>query len=468
MNNHSRKIKRLAATAAALAGLATTGHAQSADALIDKLVDKGILTVKEAKDLREEADKDFARAHQVKTGIPDWVSTLKLGGDLRGRYDVLYNPDHAGGGVITDRHRFRYRLRFGVVAALKDNFEVGFRLTSGEPKGSASQGGDPISGNASFGDNGSKKFVYIDQAYAKWTALNTPDFTLVTTVGKMENPFVLSEMLFDPDYTPEGAAVNLTYSLSDSHALKFNGGGFVLDELGALPSDPFMGAAQVRWDAAWTPKLQSSVGGALLAIANARGGGGLTALNVADVNGGNSRSPVPVVPATTPATTTAGLDNAFTTMVLDASTTYSLESFPFYTGAFPIKVGAEYIENLAAANRKHGYGLGVTFGKSGKKGLWDVSYRWKEMQANSWYEEMVDSDFGAYYQTASKFAGTGYTAGVNLRGHVVRAQYTPYDAFTLAATVFLADVISTVGAGAIPANYDSQVTRIQVDAIWKF
>ena len=34
-------------------------HAQSSDALIEKLVEKGILTANEAKDLREEADNDF-------------------------------------------------------------------------------------------------------------------------------------------------------------------------------------------------------------------------------------------------------------------------------------------------------------------------------------------------------------------------------------------------------------------------
>lgn len=49
----------------------TSGHAQSADALIDKLVEKGILTVKEANELREESDKGFTAAHSVKTGLPE-------------------------------------------------------------------------------------------------------------------------------------------------------------------------------------------------------------------------------------------------------------------------------------------------------------------------------------------------------------------------------------------------------------
>ena len=74
------------AGAAALTALAPQTHAQSSDALIDKLVDKGILTTDEAKDLREESDKDFRTALQAKTGMPDWVTSYKIGGDFRGRY----------------------------------------------------------------------------------------------------------------------------------------------------------------------------------------------------------------------------------------------------------------------------------------------------------------------------------------------------------------------------------------------
>src|SRR6266567_2063175 len=87
--NYSTKV---AAVAGAVALLAAAGHvsAQSADALIDKLVDKGVLTVKEANELREESDKGFTTAFQTKTGMPDWVTALKFNGDVRGRYAGFY------------------------------------------------------------------------------------------------------------------------------------------------------------------------------------------------------------------------------------------------------------------------------------------------------------------------------------------------------------------------------------------
>ena len=116
-----------------------SAHGQSSDALIDKLVTKGILTVDEANELREEADKGFNSAYQVKTGLPDWVTSMRIGGDFRARYESFTSGDERW----SDRHRFRYRVRPGIVATIKDNFEVGLRLTSSEPVGNF--GGDPSS-----------------------------------------------------------------------------------------------------------------------------------------------------------------------------------------------------------------------------------------------------------------------------------------------------------------------------------
>src|SRR5690349_21457682 len=92
----------LAGVTAMMALSTTTTFGQSADALVDKLVEKGILSVKEANALREEADKNFTTSYQIKSGMPDWVSALKLNGDLRLRYDGIYSENPA----FVDRNRF--------------------------------------------------------------------------------------------------------------------------------------------------------------------------------------------------------------------------------------------------------------------------------------------------------------------------------------------------------------------------
>ncbi len=433
----------------AVSTLTGESGAQSQDALLDKLVSKGVLTATEAKELRTEADHDFKKAYQSKSGMPDWVTALKFGGDFRGRYDGLYN------GQIVDRNRWRYRLRFGVTANLMDDFEVGFRLTSTDATAS---GGlfDPISQNQTLENNGAKKGLAIDLAYGKWTPIHNSDWTVAITAGKMENPFVASDLVFDKDYTPEGAAVQLKYTLNDHHAFRLIGGGFVLDEISNSSRDPYMAGIQARFDSTWDAKqrLQSSIGVALLGMFHDEG---LTNGAVPNVNIGNDR-------LTTPGTNP--LQEGFNPIYVDASLTYNLPSFPGYAGKFPITLAADYLHNPAAQADKDGYSAGLTFGKSGKKKTWDVGYRYKELQANAWYEETVDSDWGAFYLTApttSGKTGAGYYAGTNLRGHQVRANYSPFDSFTFGITYYVVEAIHEN-----PIRSGSTIGRLQVDALWRF
>lgn len=444
----NKKLKMGIVAIAAVAGYCINGSAQSVDSLLDKLVDKGVLSVKEASDLREESDKDFSKAYSAKSGMPDWVSALKLNGDFRGRYDGIFSENPA----FVDRNRLRYRLRFGVTAALSDGLEAGFRLTSGEPSGTF--GGDAISGNTSFQDGGSKKFVYLDMAYGKWTPLRTKEWNATMTFGKMENPFVFpSTMLFDRDYTPEGLAGQLSYAFNDHHTLKLNAGGFMLDELSGATTDPVLSAVQLRWDATWNKHVATTFGVAGLSINNRES---LVNANVPNTNRGNTRN-------------AAGAPQYdFNPIYLDGGITFTLDEFPTYPGAFPITVSGDYLNNPAAPTDNVGYGAGITLGKAGKRGTWEVAYRWQELQADAWFEELIESDFGAYYQVQQPNAGftapgAGYGAGTNLRGHSLKLSYSPYDSLTLSVSTFYTDLVNPS-----PAGSETKTTRVIVDASLKF
>ena len=441
-------------TAALSLAFCGTASAQSADALVDKLVEKGILSVKEANDLREEADKGFNQAYSVKSGMPEWVNSLKFNGDLRLRYDGIYNDDPS----FVERHRYRYRLRFGATAVLNDNFEAGLRLISGENGKGGFTSGDPISGNASFEDNGSKKFIGIDLAYLKWSPVNTPNWTTTIIGGKMENPFVFSDMIFDPDYTPEGLGEQIGYTINERHAAKLNLGQFILDEVSKSSHDPFLLGAQLRLDSTWSPKWQTSFGLSALMISGTEN---LLTANVPDQNKGNTR--VNINAGTTNKASFGPLANTFNPIIVDGAVIYSLEKFPMYPGAFPIRLAADYANNPAAHDNNQAFSAGVTFGKSGKKGTWDLTYKYKYLESDFWFEELVDSDTGAFYKAGvpQSGGGTGYGAGTNLRGHYMRAAYSPYDSLTLSATYFLFDVISG-------RTKDSETGRLQVDVSLKF
>lgn len=424
--------------------LVATGNAaraQSADAIIDKLVEKGILTTEEAGELREEANRDFEAAQRETSGLPEYVDDFKFHGDFRGRYDGIYRSDSD----FEDRHRFRYRVRAGLTVSTFDQFDIGLELASGNLD-------DPISNNATFENNASKKDVVLNLAYVRWSPIKDSDWRAVSTFGKMKNPFATSPIVFDGDYNPEGFAQSIGYAISEQHALDLVGGAFVIDEFSRSSNDPFLFGGQIRWDAEWNERLSSSFGLGAFLITNEET---LANLSVPNVNIGNDRrNDVAMSPV-----------YGFQALYVDGSVTRLLESFPGYPKAFPITVAGDFLKNADADNDDTGYSVGVTFGKAGKKGTWDVGYEWRYLEANAWYEETTDSDFGAYYGSGLPNSGRldGYHAGTNVKGHIVAARYSPFDNLTLGVTALFTDTINTV-----PGSSDGTITRILGDAAWKF
>lgn len=463
----TRQPKRsgLALGAAAIAALLVPADArtQSADALIDKLVEKGVLTTKEANELREETDKNYTTAYSVKTGMADWVTAFKINGDFRGRYEGFFADNPA----FVDRSRWRYRMRLGFTAVIKDNLEVGVRFTSGDIDNASSlvAGTDPISGNQSLQNNASKKGVFIDLAYAKWTPLNTAAVVGGITMGKMENPFILSDALFDKDYTPEGLGEQIAWTLNSKNVLNFNAGQFIIDE-NSSTSDPFMWGVQALLNTQWSKKWSTSVGLSYLSLANVQK---LTSASVPDINAGNLRY-------TSVANNVIVLQQPvyeFGTVTAEAYATYLLDSFPLYKGAFPIKFGGTYLQNVLASDSPddYGYDVGVNFGKAGKRGMWELSYRYKYLGGDAWFEEVVDSDFGAFYQNkipnppppTVRARTSGYWAGTNVKGNVVKLAYSPIDPVLFSVTWFGTELIQPYFTGT-----DSKMNRFQVDATFKF
>ena len=454
----------LCAGAAALAALAPQAHAQSSDALIDKLVDKGILTTDEAKDLRVQSDNDFRTALAAKSGMPDWVTSYKVYGDFRARYDQVSSTQNDT--KFVERDRYRFRLRAGLIISMVDNLEVGFSITSGDPasSGNFNNAGQPLSNNSTLQDNGTKKNVYIDTAYGKWTPLNNDGWLLSATFGKMYNPLQFSPMVFDNDWTPEGVALQSGYTFYDQQALLVKGAAFVEDQgvggtdTGSVQA-PALFAGQVIWNANWTQKFGTSLGLGGYLLSNSQN---LTTTAVPYINQGNSR--------------TAGgvLINGYAPLIADASATYKLDSFPLYPGVFPIKVGGEYLNNLDAVsgnNNNQAFMAGVTFGKSGTKKTWDLSYRYEYLEADATYDQLTDDDNGAYYQHAPNGGLAGWYGGTNVKGHLIKANYSFTDSLTLSFTCYLNELIApnlNTPAGANHGEPNNSAVHLMADLMWKF
>jgi len=423
------KGKNTSARAAVFAGvvvlmaLAPEMRAQSSmDALLDKLEQKGVLTVDEARELRSEnvtnSMDDFNRELNSKFSMPDWVTNYKLSGDFRGRYDDQSSDDPA----IVERDRLRYRLRVGLTMIMLDNFEVGFRLGSGD--NSQGNPSSPLSNNQTLNGNASKKPLYIDTAYAKWMAINNDTLMTALIFGKMVQPLDVSPMVFDPDYTPEGGAVQTTFKFNDQQSVRLNGAALVLDEIKTSTRDPFLFGGQIFWDANWTPKLASTLGFSIYNIVNK------TNLSTTyDSNTGN-----------TLATSIGPVVADFTPVVVGGSVTYTLDSFPLYPGPIPIKFAGEYMDNLGATANNKGWWGGVTVGKSGKKGTWDISYRYQVLDADAWWDQIVDDDNVAAFPTSPTSALLA--GGTNIKGHLIKFNYSPLDFLTFTFTCYLNSLIN--------------------------
>jgi hypothetical protein len=434
--------------------------AQTVDGLLDKLVSKGILTVQEANELRDQADQKSAPATEQKSLMPAWVTDLEFSGDLRGRFDGIYAENDA----FTQRERWRYRARVGFTMTLLEAFEIGMRLGSGEVGSLRSSGIDPISNNQDLENNASKKGIFIDRVYGTWMPLRGEDATLNLTIGKMQNPFVFSDMIFDPDYTPEGAAVQVGYKLADHHEIKLNGGAFVIDELSASRSDPYLFGGQLRLDSTWNEFLATSTGVALLGLTSPEQ---LVSTAVPNMNAGNTRD------------RSGALVYDYYPVIADASVIFTLESFPLYPGAFPIRVGGDYVHNNGAPRSADNYAwsLSVNLGRAEKRRSWELEYTYKWLGANAWYEEMTDSDFGAYWSDAPAFAADDpldpdenvpdYNSGTNARGHIVRASYSPYDFLTFSATWFYTELINPGFMLSQPPG-NTTTHRVFLDAMIRF
>lgn len=476
--NHTKVA--LFAGATALMALTPNIHAQSSvDALLDKLEQKGILTVDEAKELKTENQQDsaadFNKAFNSKISMPDWVLGYKLYGDFRGRYDeeTTDSPGNPATGLSGQNNiRLRYRLRVGMIVNMKDDMQVGFRLGSGD------SGGDALSNNTTLENNGTKKPVWVDAAYGKWSPINNSVWMLAATIGKMDQPFQVSPMVFDPDYTPEGAALQATYLINDQHSLAANTAAFVLDNSPGTSRSPFLYGGQVIWNANWAARVASSMGFAAYNIVNKDGLGlneasgtllpGSPNYNpggVANNNQGNTRNST--------GTSIGNLTYWYNPIVASASVTYTLDSFPLYKGKFPIKPGGEYMYNPGAPSNNEGYWVGVTLGKSGKKGMWDISYRYQYLEADAWYDELVDDDNVAFYSNANSLTQpkTGWVGGTNIKGHLVKFDYSLTDSLTFSFTAYINQLINAnqnnpqpPGAGE-PKN---SALHVMADLMWKF
>ncbi len=135
------------------------------------------------------------------------LGPISFSGDVRARAEPFFGgpADHS-----LDRARARIRARFNAVADLGSQFRAGITLASGDVN-------DPTSTNANMTGFYTRKAIALDQAFVEF---NPKDFKPLTlTAGKFRYPWFNTELTWDKDLNPEGAAESLGFKL-DTPVLK--------------------------------------------------------------------------------------------------------------------------------------------------------------------------------------------------------------------------------------------------------
>ena len=199
----TNKPLQYASVLAFVAGaLPVAAHAQDSGALLDALVQEGVIKESKAEAIRAKLAGDFAKTPAGKLKFDSSVKEIKLSGDARFRYqwDEVRAQTANGSANVADRdlQRERIRLRIGADFKLSDEFYGGFQLSTGQTADSDNQ----TVGQAGQGGGFGKFPIYISKAFLGWE----PKKGLGAVVGKQPNPFYTNDqgLVWDADINPVG------------------------------------------------------------------------------------------------------------------------------------------------------------------------------------------------------------------------------------------------------------------------
>jgi polyhydroxyalkanoate synthesis regulator phasin len=424
-NTITESMKRITPTyhaviVAALASGALASHAQaqSADALVHKLVQKGILTDQEAKDLvAESASTNQAQMPESKWKLSDSIKSIGLFGDVRLRYESR-TAENASlgtgvGGTSYQRDRFRYAVRIGLRGDLLDNFYYGLRVeTSTNPRSPwLTAGAD--TGSASAGSPSAKidKGINIGQAYIGWK----PTDWFEATAGRMPMPLYITPMIWDSDINPEGAVEKFKFSVGNNLDLFANFGQFLYQDTNpdaaAFSSDTFLLAWQVGANLKLNQDMSLKFAPVVYNYTGIGAGGGLNKpfTGQGGINGSNTN--------TASAFNQNGINDL---LVLEVPAEfnfkvgkYNARAFGDFaynfegdsraraafigsqsSGAAGVPLSHSYTGEDKAYQLGFGFGnLGLVYGQTSKKNTWEARAYWQHVEQYAADVNLLDSDF---------------------------------------------------------------------------
>jgi polyhydroxyalkanoate synthesis regulator phasin len=413
------------------------------DVLIEKLVEKGILSEPEAKQILEEiqkekvkqkatvkeiateAAKETAKETAKKTAkektetvwskVPKWVQRIKFKGDFRLRYQG--EEQKHDDGTTTRLHKGRYRFRFGAVAKVTEHWEVGFGLKTG--------GGNPRSANVTFTNGFESPGIAMDYAYVQYTPIKQ----LSIIGGQMNNPIwePKKDLTWDSDIKPQGVAAVFKHWFNPSFNVFTNSAFLILNDTKSDADIPNMFVFQPGIGFKPSDHSWLKLAGTWYLNSNVQG------TDFKYSSGTNTRD--------------ADGNLVYNYTSLDAAIEVGIDHLP---GPIPVVVVFGEVIKSDADNNNVGWLAGLRFGHYVKKfGDWQLRYNYRNIQRDAWLDFLPDSDF--------------YQGGTNAKGHNARLNFGLAKNVLLGLEYYYAEKIDYA-----PGATSEPEQLLQVDLYLKF
>lgn len=174
----------------------------------------------------------------IPASLPEWVAAINPSFDMRIRFaDEFYGADNVGNepgigpydwlavnkngsgldnfannhpsdaylNTKKDRLRIRERFRLGFEAKIADGLKAGVRFAT-------SNINNPVSNDQTLGNTGQSYDFAIDRAFLQYDFVDSKGNDWFTAyAGRTLNPFVSTDVVFDPDLSFEGVAGSFRY-----------------------------------------------------------------------------------------------------------------------------------------------------------------------------------------------------------------------------------------------------------------
>jgi hypothetical protein len=331
-------------------------------------------------------------------GGGDLASRLKVSGDLRLRGQGDGSDDDG-----KNRGSMQLRGRLGATFAVNDRITIGARLATGDSD-------DPNSTDVQLSNWLDDLDVSLDMAYVQF---NFDKLTLYG--GKMPQPFVRTDLIWDGDVNPQGIGATYKAPLANGGMFRANALAFIVDEQAAGPDSTMLGG-QVGYE---SPVNGNWKFDAYAAYYHYDLG------SIAGADAGDFRS---------------NLRNPDGTYLSDyrlAKATLGV-TYGGFGAQWPLRLVADYVHNLGArTDADTGYGADLILGKASTPGDWRFTYGYSMAQNDA---------------VLAAFSHDNIGIGTNYRLHALTVDYVPMPKTMISAYWYHYKPYSALYAGSNQPN----------------